>query len=115
FSTGMVTTSRALIDGSYMPGEFAKVVTIFYLSVWLSSKREQLVAVDRGILPLAAIVGVMAGLILLQPDFSAAVTMVVLGGLMFFLAGGSTKQIGIMLLVASVLGALFVSVSTTSQ
>ncbi|MCW5874553.1 MAG: cell division protein FtsW [Anaerolineales bacterium] len=114
-STGMVTTSRALVDGSYMPGEFAKVVTIFYLSVWLSSKREQLVAVDRGILPLAAIVGVMAGLILLQPDFSAAITMVVLGGLMFFLAGGSMKQIGIMLLVASVLGALFVSVSATSQ
>lgn len=106
---------RAFVGGSYMPGEFAKVTTILYLSVWLSSKREQLAAIDRGILPLAGIVGIVAALILLQPDFSAAATMVVLGGLMFFLAGGSLKQIGIMLGVASVLAALFVSVSSTSQ
>jgi len=106
---------RAFVGGSYMPGEFAKVTTILYLSVWLSSKREQLAAVDRGILPLAAIVGVIAALILLQPDFSAAATMVALGGMMFFLAGGSLKQIGMMLLVSIVCGGLFVSVNTTSQ
>lgn len=106
---------RAFVGGSYMPGEFAKVATILYLAVWLSSKRQQLQAIDRGILPLAGIVGIIAALILLQPDFSAAATMVALGGLMFFLAGGSLKQIGIMLGVASILAALFVSVSATSQ
>lgn len=108
-------SARALSGGSYMPGEVAKVTTILYLSVWLSSKREQLTSVGRGILPLGGIIGIMAGLILKQPDFSAAATMVVLGGMMFFLAGGSVKQIGFMLVAASVLGALFVSVSTTSQ
>lgn len=108
-------SARALSGGSYMPGEVAKVATILYLSVWLSSKREQLAHVGRGIVPLGAIVGLMAGLILLQPDFSAAATMVVLGGMMFFLAGGSIKQIIFMLAGASVLASLFVSVSTTSQ
>lgn len=108
-------SARALSGGSYMPGEVAKVATILYLSVWLSSKREQLAQVGRGIVPLGAIVGLMAGLILLQPDFSAAATMVVLGGLMFFLAGGSIKQIAFMFVGASLLSALFVSVSTTSQ
>lgn len=108
-------SARALSGGSYMPGEFAKVATILYLSVWLSSKRDQLSSVGRGIVPLVAIVGLMAGLILLQPDLSAAATLVFLGGILFFLAGGDLKQIAIMLAGTAVLGVLVVSISTTGR
>ncbi len=106
---------RALSGGSYMPGEFAKVATIIYLSVWLFSKRGDLSHVGRGILPLVGIVGTMAGLILLQPDLSAAATIVLLGGTLFFLAGGDLKQIAIMLAGAAVLGTLVVLVSATGR
>lgn len=108
-------SARALSGGSYMPGELAKVATILYLSVWLASKRTQLAQVGRGILPLVGIVGIMAGLILLQPDLSAAATLVFLGGILFFLAGGDLKQIGIMLAGATVLGVLVVVVSATGR
>lgn len=108
-------SARALSGGSYMPGELAKVATILYLSVWLASKRTELSQVRRGILPLAGIVGIMAGLILLQPDLSAAATLVFLGGILFFLAGGDLKQIAIMLAGATVLGVLVVVVSATGR
>jgi len=108
-------SARALSGGSYMPGELAKVATILYLSVWLASKRTQLSQVGRGILPLVGIVGIMAGLILLQPDLSAAATLMFLGGILFFLAGGDLKQIGVMLAGATVLGLLVVVVSATGR
>jgi cell division protein FtsW len=108
-------SARALSGGSYMPGEFAKVATIIYLSVWLFSKRGDLSHVGRGILPLVGIVGTMAGLILLQPDLSAAATIVLLGGILFFLAGGDLKQIAIMLAGAAVLGTLVVLLSATGR
>ncbi|MCK7483322.1 MAG: hypothetical protein M0C28_44435 [Candidatus Moduliflexus flocculans] len=36
---------------------------------------------------------IIGGLIYLQPDLSAAGTVLILGGLLFFLAGGDLKQI----------------------
>ncbi len=108
-------SARALSEGSYMPGEVAKVVTIIYLAVWLTAKRDELRKWAFGLLPMGAIVGLMAGLILLQPDLSAAATIVVLGGLLFFLAGGDLKQIGIMLGAVTIVGLLVVAFSATGR
>lgn len=108
-------SQRALSAGSYMPGEIAKVVTIMYLSVWLHAKRNELKEVGLGILPLGLIVGIIAGLILLQPDLSAAATIVMLGGILFFLAGGDLKQIAYMLGGGALAGWLVVSVSATGR
>ena len=108
-------SQRALSAGSYMPGEIAKVVTIMYLSVWLHAKRNELKQVGMGILPLGLMLGIIAGLILLQPDLSAAATIVMLGGIMFFLAGGDLKQIAYMLGGGALAGWLVVSVSATGR
>jgi cell division protein FtsW len=108
-------SARALSGGSYMPGEFAKVATILYLSVWLNAKRNEIVTIWRGLVPLVGIVGIMAGLILMQPDLSAAGTIVVLGGILFFLAGGDLKQIALMLAGTALLGVLVVSISATGR
>jgi cell division protein FtsW len=108
-------SQRALSAGSYMPGEIAKVVTIMYLSVWLHAKRNELKEVGLGILPLGLIVGIIAGLILLQPDLSAAATIVMLGGILFFLAGGDLKQIAYMLGAGGLAGWLVVSISATGR
>lgn len=106
---------RTLYDGSIQPSELAKFMTVVYLAVWLYAKREQLNDLGFGLLPLAAILGLVAGLIALQPDLSAVLTILVLGGLMFFLAGGETKQIGILLLVALIVGYAIVMVSSTGE
>jgi len=85
---------------SAQPSELAKLVTILYLSVWLYSKRQHLQDLSLGLIPLGVILGIVGGLIYQQPDLSAAATVLVLGGLLFFLAGGDLKQIGVLLVVA---------------
>jgi cell division protein FtsW len=106
---------RTLSAGSYMPSELAKIVTILYLSIWLYSKRNQLSDVNFGLLPLAGIIGLVSGLILRQPDLSAAATIVFLGGMLFFLAGGDLKQIAILVVVAVLVGWIVVQVNPTGS
>lgn len=104
---------RTLVGYSVQPSELAKLVTIIYLSVWLAAKQDRLTDISFGLIPLAALLGLIGGLIALQPDFSAVVTILALGGLLFFLAGGDLKQIGILLVIAVFVGLAIVYFSPT--
>jgi cell division protein FtsW len=107
--------SRSLVSGSYQPSEISKLVTVIYLSVWLYAKRQFLHDVKLGLIPLGVILGVVGGLIYLQPDLSAAGTVLILGGVLFFLAGADMRQIILMLLAAVVMGWVVVQFSATGQ
>ncbi|MBI5352151.1 MAG: FtsW/RodA/SpoVE family cell cycle protein [Chloroflexi bacterium] len=100
---------RGLYNGSIQPSELAKLVLILYLGVWLYAKKQFLENISLGLIPLGVILGILCGLIALEPDFSAVATVLVIGGLLFFLAGGDMKQISILLVVA-LFAAVFVSV-----
>ena len=106
---------RTLFRGSVQPSELAKLVTIIYLSVWLYSKRERLNAMSFGLLPLGLILGLIVGWVALQPDYSATLTILFLGGIMFFLAGGEKKQIILLVLMSLVIGVLVVNVTDTGR
>mgnify|MGYP001039080944 CR=1 FL=1 len=93
-------SSRALLGGSIQPAELAKVVTILYLSFWLYKRQDDLKDINIGLLPLGVILGLIGGLIFIQPDISASATILMLGIMLFFLAGGDWKQI---ILVAAVI------------
>ncbi len=85
---------RAFFNGSVQPSELAKFVIIVYLAVWLASKGDKIRATGYGLIPFGVIVGTLATLILLQPDLSAAGTIVLIAGLMFFIAGADFLQLG---------------------
>ncbi len=104
---------RAFFDGSVQPSELAKLVSIIYLAVWMYSKRQSLQDIQLGLIPLGMILGIVGGLIYLQPDLSAAGTVLILGGLLFFLAGGDLKQIALLLIAALIMGWLVVRISPT--
>jgi cell division protein FtsW len=106
---------RTFFGGSVQPSELAKVITIIYLSIWLCSKREDLQVIKLGLIPLAFILGVIGGLIFLEPDLSAAVTIFIMGGLLFFLAGGDIRQIVLFSVVALGAGLLVVETSATGK
>lgn len=106
---------RTLSSGSFMPSEAAKLATIIYLSIWLYAKRNVLTDISFGLLPLAGIIGVVSGLIMAQPDLSAAATIIFLGGLLFFLAGGDLKQISILLVFTVMVGWFVVQVHPTGS
>jgi cell division protein FtsW len=106
---------RSLFSGSGQPSELAKLMVVIYLSVWLYSKRDRLGEIGFGLLPMSAILGIVGGLIFLQPDFSAVATIVFLGGILFFLAGGDIRQIGLLVLGTIFIGALVVTLTPTGR
>ncbi len=114
-SSDTASPKRGLFSGSVQPSEFAKLMVIIYLSFWLDSKRDAINKFTFGLIPLAAIVGFTAGLILAQPDVSAAATVVLLGGILFYIAGGKLTQILVVLGITAVLGVLVVKVSSTAS
>jgi cell division protein FtsW len=107
--------SRTLINGSYQPSEVAKLMAVVYIAVWLYAKRQFLHDVTIGLIPLGVILGIIGGLIYLQPDLSAAATVFILGGLLFFLAGAEIRQIVLLLILAFVMGWVVVQFSVTGQ
>lgn len=107
--------SRTLYEGSYQPSEIAKLVAVIYISVWLYAKRDFLHDLSLGLIPLGVILGIIGGLIYLQPDLSAAGTVLILGGLLFFLAGADIKQIVFILFLAFFMAWVIVQFSATGQ
>ncbi len=107
--------ARTLVEGSYQPSELAKLVAVIYLSVWLYSKRQSLHDVTFGLIPLGVILGIIGGLIYRQPDISAAGTVLILGGLLFYLAGADIKQIILLLILALIMGWFVVQFSATGR
>jgi len=107
--------SRTLYQGSYQPSEIAKLVAVMYLSVWLYAKRDFLHDISLGLIPLGVILGIIGGLIYLQPDLSAAGTVLILGGLLFFLAGADIRQIVFILILALFMAWIIVQFSDTGQ
>ena len=106
---------RTFYNGSVQPSELAKLVTVIYLTIWLYAKREHLHDIKLGLMPLAVILGIVGGLIYLQPDISATATIFILGGVLFFLAGADLKQIIILIFLASLVAWVIVQVSATGQ
>ena len=78
---------------SVQPVELAKLGAMVYIAVWLQAKGKQIRKVNLGLIPFALLLGVMAGLIVIQPDFSTAVVLVATATAMFFVAGADMKQL----------------------
>jgi cell division protein FtsW len=106
---------RTILEGSIQPSELAKVITIIYLSFWLNKHKPVINNFSLGIIPMLFIVGITAGLVLLQPDISAAATIIILGGILFYIAGGEMKKIVFVLLSTAAIGALIVAFSATGR
>ncbi len=77
---------------SLQPSEFARLGVIIYAAHWLSSRRETLASLTKGLIPFAIIVGIVTGLVILQPDLSMAALIALTGAIMFFIAGANFFQ-----------------------
>ena len=106
---------RSLFNGSVQPSELATFATIIYLAVWLDSKNDRLRDLSYGVGPFGIIVGVVAGLILLQPDLSAAGMLVMIAILMFFIGGADIVQMGLVGAVGSVAAFVVLQISATGR
>jgi cell division protein FtsW len=95
---------RALYQGSYQPGEAAKLAVILYLAAWLASHHEHIRRITYGLLPFSLLVGAVGGLVVLQPDLSTAAIIVLVAWTMFYLAGADVLQLAASAGLAGVAG-----------
>jgi cell division protein FtsW len=99
FAPPINNARRWLFGGSVQPAEFAKLAMIVYMATWLSSKGEKLRQVTYGVLPFAIIVGIVCGLILLEPNLSTAAIIALCALAMFFIAGADIVQLLLLAIV----------------
>ncbi|MBI4402232.1 MAG: putative lipid II flippase FtsW [Nitrospirae bacterium] len=93
---------------SVQPAEMVKLVVVIYLAAYLTKKAEMVREFGAGLLPPLIIVGVLAGLVLLQPDLG---TVVVIGLVTFgllFLGGARLSHLLGLVLAALPLGAMLI-------
>lgn len=91
---------RRILGDSIQPSEVCKLAMVLYIAHWLSSKGEKLRQVTYGLVPFAILIGIIAGLIILEPDFGTTILIVATAGSMFFIAGADLLQ----LVISSIVG-----------
>ncbi len=90
---------------SIQPSEIAKFGMMLYMCAFMAKKQAVMHEFKRGMLPMLLIIGVICGLIMLQPNMSMAVIIGLMGYALLFAGGADVKQ---MLLLGVVLVALFI-------
>jgi cell division protein FtsW len=69
------------------PSELAKLSAIFFTAAILERRMDRLDDLSQAVLPIGIVVGTLVGLILLEPDFGTAASLMVIAGVMIYAAG----------------------------
>lgn len=69
------------------PAEIAKICIAFVLAYSMAKKHDKIKSFSIGVLPHLLLIGVIVGLLMLQPDFGSSVLITTLMGAMLFFAG----------------------------
>lgn len=101
---------RGLYEGSFQPSELGKLITIFYIAHWLSSKGERIKDFGMGFVPFVVVVGIVGGLIAVQPDLSTAILIALVALTMFFVAGARFSHFALILIIGTLAVLLLISI-----
>jgi cell division protein FtsW len=91
------------------PSEFAKLAVIIYIAAWLASRGREVKTFALGLAPFILLVGLVAALILMEPDTGTAAIVVMTTVALFFLAGGSLTHVFTLAGIGLVAGLLLVA------
>lgn len=82
------------------PSELAKVVAILFAAMVLERRMHRVNELQYSLLPIGIVVGVLVGLILIEPDLGTAVSLLAVVGTMVFVAGLSYRYLAGAVLLA---------------
>lgn len=105
--------TRTFLNGRVQPSEITKVILILYLAFWLKTKGEYLQKISLWALPLGSVLGFISVLIYMEPDFSALITIVIITGILLFLAHIDWWQVIIIALIGTGMFALVIRFTGT--
>ncbi len=86
------------------PAEFLKVAAIVYFAHFLKARRAVLPDLRQGFVPFLAVMAAFVVPLALQPDFGTVLILAPVSALMFFLAGGNIRHLGLLVAACAVLG-----------
>ena len=90
---------------TFEPSEFAKLALVLYLAAALAAKGERVRSFVHGVFPLCAVAGLLAVLVVREPDFGTASLLAFTTATMLFVAGARLAHLA-MLAIAAVPPAL---------
>jgi cell division protein FtsW len=76
----------------FQPSEIAKLGVIFFFSYSLSRRKEKLTSFFKGFFPYLFLIGIIAGLLLLQPHLSCIIIILITAIIILFCAGAKIKH-----------------------
>jgi cell division protein FtsW len=91
-----------ILGFSLQPSEFVKLTFLLYLAAWLEARKNDLYDLHLGIGPFIVTLGVIAVLMLKQPDIGTLVIIGVTALITYFVGGGSKKHIVFIILFSLV-------------
>lgn len=86
------------------PSEIMKLAAVVYMSAWLTSKGDRVGDFGATFFPFSIIVGMVAVLIVKQPDLGTTIVLSATMFAVYFLAGGRLSHIGALLTGAALVG-----------
>lgn len=90
------------------PSEFAKLALIIYIAAWLASRGRDVRSFAVGFTPFVGLVGIVAALVLMEPDTGTATVLVLTTAALFFLAGASLTHLFTLAAIGGITGFLLV-------
>ncbi len=94
---------------TFQPSELAKLAVILCFASLGCRYKDQMKTLKYGVVPFAVIIGVIVGLLMLEPHISASLIIIILGASMMFLAGTDIKWFVMLLVIVGLAGVVVLS------
>ena len=86
---------------SLQPAEIVKLTFLMYLAAWLEKRKERVQTIAYGLIPFLVYLGLVGGLIILQPDIGTLFIIILMSLVVFYLAGARYKHLFYIMLVGA--------------
>jgi len=77
----------------FQPSEIVKLTFLFYLSAWLAKQGQKVRDFSMGFLPFIALMLLITGLVMMQPDLGTMLVIALTSFVLFFVGGANIKHI----------------------
>lgn len=85
---------------SFQPSELVKIMFLIYVAAWVSGNKERISGFFRGFLPFLLLLGLIAGMLFLQPATTAAVILILAAMAVYFIAGAKWRYLLLLIFLA---------------
>ncbi len=90
------------------PSEFAKLALIVYVAAWLAGRGDNVKTFWLGFFPCVMLVGIIAGLVMLEPDLGTTIVLVLTTITLVFVAGASLTHVAAFLGIGGVAASMLI-------